>query len=52
MNEIFTTDLGVAVILLGQSLTGVALVMISLLFFVYGDRNIWAAVLLRRGPNV
>jgi NADH-quinone oxidoreductase subunit H len=26
--------------------------MISLLFLVYGDRKIWAAVQLRRGPNV
>ena len=27
-------------------------VMISLLFLVYGDRKIWAAVQMRRGPNV
>ena len=26
--------------------------MISLLFLVYGDRKIWAAVQMRRGPNV
>jgi NADH-quinone oxidoreductase subunit H len=30
----------------------VAFVMISLLFLVYGDRKIWAAVQMRRGPNV
>ena len=28
------------------------LVMVSLLFLVYGDRKIWAAVQMRRGPNV
>jgi NADH-quinone oxidoreductase subunit H len=27
-------------------------VMVSLLFRVYGDRKIWAAVLMRRGPTV
>ena len=26
--------------------------MVSLLFLVYGDRKIWAAVQMRRGPNV
>jgi NADH-quinone oxidoreductase subunit H len=30
----------------------VGFVMISLLFLVYGDRKIWAAVQMRRGPNV
>lgn len=52
MNEFFATNLGVAVILLGQTLLVVGFVMISLLFLVYGDRKIWAAVQLRRGPNV
>ena len=44
MNEFFSTNLGVAVILLGQTLAVVGFVMISLLFLVYGDRKIWAAV--------
>src|SRR5210317_233139 len=52
MNEFFSTNLGVAVILLGQTLAVVGFVMISLLFLVYGDRKIWAAVQMRRGPNV
>jgi NADH-quinone oxidoreductase subunit H len=30
----------------------IAFVMISLIFMVYGDRKIWAAVQMRRGPNV
>mgnify|MGYP000700580970 CR=1 FL=1 len=30
----------------------IGFVMISLLFLVYGDRKIWAAVQMRRGPNV
>ncbi|MBI1172074.1 NADH-quinone oxidoreductase subunit NuoH [bacterium] len=48
----FQTGLGTAVLLLAQSLLIVAFVMISLLFLVYGDRKIWAAVQMRRGPNV
>ena len=48
----FATGLGTAVLLIGQSLLIVAFVMISLLFLVYGDRKIWAAVQMRRGPNV
>ena len=52
MNEFFSTNLGIAVILLVQTLAVVGFVMISLLFLVYGDRKIWAAVQMRRGPNV
>ena len=48
----FQTGLGTAVLLVAQSLLIVAFVMISLLFLVYGDRKIWAAVQMRRGPNV
>ena len=48
----FATGLGTAVLLIGQSLLIVAFVMISRLFLVYGDRKIWAAVQMRRGPNV
>ncbi|MDT2074545.1 MAG: NADH-quinone oxidoreductase subunit NuoH [Planktomarina sp.] len=52
MNDFFSTNLGIAVILLAQTLAVVGFVMISLLFLVYGDRKIWAAVQMRRGPNV
>ena len=48
----FETGLGTAVLLVAQSVLIVAFVMISLLFLVYGDRKIWAAVQMRRGPNV
>jgi NADH-quinone oxidoreductase subunit H len=48
----FATGLGTAVLLIGQSLLITGFVMISLLFLVYGDRKIWAAVQMRRGPNV
>ena len=52
MADFFTTPGGIAVLILAQVLAVVAFVMISLLFLVYGDRKIWAAVQLRRGPNV
>ncbi len=52
MTEFFQTGLGTAVLIIAQSVLIVAFVMISLLFLVYGDRKIWAAVQMRRGPNV
>jgi NADH-quinone oxidoreductase subunit H len=52
MADFFQTGLGMAVLMAVQSLLIVGFVMISLLFLVYGDRKIWAAVQMRRGPNV
>ena len=52
MDGFFSTGFGTAVLIAAQSLLIVAFVMISLLFLVYGDRKIWAAVQMRRGPNV
>ncbi len=52
MAEFFSTGAGIALIIVAQVLAVVAFVMISLLFLVYGDRKIWAAVQMRRGPNV
>ncbi len=52
MAEFLATGWGMALIMALQSLLVVAFVMISLLFLVWGDRKIWAAVQMRRGPNV
>ena len=52
MSEFLQTGPGIALLIVGQSLLVVGFVMISLLFLVYGDRKIWAAVQMRRGPNV
>jgi len=52
MAEFLSTPLGTFLLIVVQSLLIVAFVMISLLFLVYGDRKTWAAVQLRRGPNV
>ncbi|WP_108259183.1 NADH-quinone oxidoreductase subunit NuoH [Mangrovicoccus ximenensis] len=52
MADFFATPAGIAVIIIAQCLAVLAFVMLSLLFLVYGDRKIWAAVQMRRGPNV
>ncbi|QFT81380.1 NADH-quinone oxidoreductase subunit H [Roseovarius sp. THAF27] len=52
MAEFLTTSFGTFVLIMAQCLAVVGFVMISLLFLVYGDRKIWAAVQMRRGPNV
>ena len=52
MSEFFDTPAGIVVIVASQCLAVIAFVMVSLLFLVYGDRKIWAAVQMRRGPNV
>jgi NADH-quinone oxidoreductase subunit H len=52
MDGFLQTGPGIALLIVAQSLLVVAFVMISLLFLVYGDRKIWAAVQMRRGPNV
>ena len=52
MDGFFSTPLGVVLIVVSQCLMVVGFVMTSLLMLVYGDRKIWAAVQMRRGPNV
>ncbi|MEL0285946.1 MAG: NADH-quinone oxidoreductase subunit NuoH [Paracoccaceae bacterium] len=52
MSEFFDTPAGIAVLVASQCLAVIGFVMVSLLFLVYGDRKIWAAVQMRRGPNV
>lgn len=52
MADFLQTGFGTAVLIAAQSLLIIAFVMISLLFLVYGDRKIWAAVQMRKGPNM
>ncbi|MBV0892257.1 NADH-quinone oxidoreductase subunit NuoH [Paracoccus sp. Z118] len=52
MADFLASPLGTALILLLQGLAVIAFVMLSLVWLVYGDRKIWAAVQMRRGPNV
>ncbi|WP_320201946.1 NADH-quinone oxidoreductase subunit NuoH [Agrobacterium sp. rho-13.3] len=41
-----------ALIIVGQSLLLLVLLLVSIAFLLLADRKIWAAVQLRRGPNV
>jgi len=52
MAEFLATPLGAFLLIAVQCLGIIAFVMLSLLFLVYGDRKVWAAVQMRRGPNV
>ena len=46
------TSLGVFFLILGQCLLVTVCVLVSLAFLMYADRKIWAAVQMRKGPNV
>ncbi len=46
------SDLGIFVIIVAQCLAVTVSVLVSLAFLLYMDRKVWAAVQLRRGPNV
>jgi len=48
MAEFLSTPLGTLLVIVAQCLAVAAFLMISLLFLVYGDRKIWAAVQMRR----
>jgi NADH-quinone oxidoreductase subunit H len=52
MADFLQTGLGITLLIFAQSMLVIGFVMISLLFLVYGDRKVWAAVQMRRGPNV
>ena len=52
MTEFFSSNLGIFLIIVGQCLLVTIFLLVSAMLLVYGDRKIWAAVQLRRGPNV
>ncbi len=52
MDDFFSSTLGLLLIAVAQTGLVVSFVMISLLALVYADRKVWAAVQMRRGPNV
>lgn len=52
MEGFFSTPAGVTLLVAAQAGMIVTFVMVSLLFLVYADRKVWAAVQMRRGPNV
>lgn len=52
MDGFFATNLGTLLIIIGQCLLITIFLLVSAMFLVYGDRKIWGAVQMRRGPNV
>jgi|TARA_B110000240_G_C13502634_1_gene454557 NADH-quinone oxidoreductase subunit H len=53
MYEFFTESyFGIFLLILSQCLLVIICVLISLAFLMYADRKIWAAVQMRKGPNV
>ncbi len=53
MVEFFTnTNLGIVLLILGQCLLVLIPLLVALAFLMYADRKIWAAVQMRKGPNI
>jgi NADH-quinone oxidoreductase subunit H len=52
MEDFFYTYLLPLLIMLGQSVLLIVVLLIGVAYILYADRKIWAAVQLRRGPNV
>ena len=52
MTEFLDSNLGVFLLILAQCLVVMVTILVSLAFLLYMDRKVWAAVQLRRGPNV
>jgi len=48
----YTTGLGIGLLTVAQVLLLVVPLLLALAFLMYADRKIWAAVMMRRGPNV
>ncbi len=53
MGSFFTdTNLGIVLLVLAQCLLVLVPLLVALAFLMYADRKIWAAVQMRRGPNM
>ena len=52
MTEFLNSGLGIFIVILAQCFAVMGAIMVSLAFLLYMDRKVWAAVQLRRGPNV
>ncbi|MBL4759042.1 MAG: NADH-quinone oxidoreductase subunit H, partial [Rhizobiales bacterium] len=52
MAEFFATYVWPGLIIAGQSLLLMVVLLVVIAFLLYADRKIWAAVQMRRGPNV
>ena len=52
MDSFFSIYVWPAIIVIAQSVLVIVALLVFIAFILYADRKIWAAVMLRRGPNV
>ncbi len=52
MEEFFWTYLWPLIIMVAESVLMLVCLLVAVAYVLYADRKIWAAVQLRRGPNV
>ena len=52
MAEFWTSYLFPLIIMVAQSLLLLVMLLVAIAYVLYADRKIWAAVQMRRGPNV
>jgi NADH-quinone oxidoreductase subunit H len=52
MEGFFSSGFGLFLLILGQCLLVTIIILVCLAFLMYADRKVWAAVQLRKGPNV
>ena len=52
VNFFTNTNLGIILVILGQCLLVLVPLLVALAFLMYADRKVWAAVQMRKGPNV
>lgn len=52
MEQFFWSYVWPALIMVGQSLLLLVCLLVAIAFLLLADRKVWAAVQLRRGPNV
>src|SRR5712671_298442 len=52
MAEVLTTYIWPLIIMVAQSVLLLVVLLVITAFVLYADRKIWAAVQIRRGPNV
>src|SRR5512145_754712 len=52
MTDFFWTRLWPLIVIVAQSVLLLVILLIAIAYVLYADRKIWAAVQIRRGPNV
>lgn len=52
MAEFLATPFGTFLLIVGQCLLVTVCILVALAFLMYADRKVWAAVQMRKGPNV